>query len=57
LTRMIVLLGSSAPIGFNTITFASMEELDKEFAASLVSASIVTGIIYVPLFIFFMGAF
>lgn len=55
LTRLIVLLGSSAPIGFNTITFASMENLDREFAASLVSTAIVTGIIYVPLFIYFMG--
>ncbi len=55
LTRTIVLLGSSAPIGFNTITFASLEDLDREFAASLVSTAIVIGIIYVPLFIFFMG--
>jgi predicted permease len=53
LTRMIVLLGSSAPIGFNSITFASLEDLDKEFAASLVSSAIVIGIIYVPLFILF----
>jgi predicted permease len=51
LTRLIVLLGSSAPIGFNTITFASLENLDKEFAASLVSSAIVIGIVYVPLFI------
>ena len=53
LTRTLVLLGSSAPIGFNTITFASLEDLDKDFAASLVSTAIVIGIIYVPLFIFF----
>jgi predicted permease len=52
LTRTIVLLGSSAPIGFNTITFSSLEDLDKEFAASLVSTAIAIGIIYVPLFIF-----
>ena len=56
LTRIIVLLGSSAPIGFNTITFASLENLDKEFAASLVSTAILIGIIYVPLFIFLMGS-
>jgi predicted permease len=55
LTRNIVLLGASAPIGFNTLTFASLEDLDKEFAASLLSFSIVIGMIYVPLFIIFMG--
>lgn len=55
LTRTIVLLGASAPIGFNTLTFASLEDLDKEFAASLLSFSILAGIIYVPLFIMFSG--
>lgn len=55
LTRTIVLLGTSAPIGFNTLTFASLEDLDKDFAASLLSFSILAGMIYVPLFIFFNG--
>lgn len=54
LTRTIVLLGSSAPIGFNTLTFASLEKLDKEFAASLVSFGILTGLILTPLLIYLL---
>lgn len=54
LNRTIVIIGSAAPIGFNTLTFASMEELDKEFAASLVSASILIGIFYTPFLIFLL---
>ncbi|MBT3424266.1 MAG: AEC family transporter [Bacteroidetes bacterium] len=52
LNRIIVIIGSAAPIGFNTLTFASLEDLDKEFAASLVSASILIGILYTPLLIY-----
>ncbi len=55
LTRTVVLLGSSAPIGFNTLTFASLEKLDKEFAASLLSFSILAGIIYVSIFLALTG--
>lgn len=55
LTRTVVLLGSSAPIGFNTLTFASLEKLDKDFAASLLSFAILAGIIYVSLFLIFTG--
>jgi len=55
LDRQIVLISSSAPVGFNTLTFATMENLDKEFAASLVSNSILLGIIFTPLLIFFLS--
>ena len=55
LTRNIVLLGCSAPIGFNVLTFSSLEHLDKEFAASLLSFSILVGIIFIPIFILFIA--
>ncbi|MCB0805709.1 MAG: AEC family transporter [Bacteroidales bacterium] len=54
-TRMIVLLGSSTPIGYNTLTFAAMEDLDRDFAASIVSVSILVGLVYLPLIIYFFG--
>ncbi len=55
LTRKIILLASSAPIGLNTLTFASLEDLDKDFSASMLSFSILVGIIYVPLMIAILG--
>lgn len=51
LTRTIVLLGSAAPVGYNTLTFSSLENLDKEFAASLISFSILIGMILIPILI------
>ncbi len=51
LNRLIVIISSAAPIGYNTLTFSSIENLDKEFAASLVSFSILIGIISVPILI------
>lgn len=54
LTRTIVILGSTTPVGYNTLTFSSIENLDKEFAASIVSVSIFIGIFYVPLLIYLL---
>ncbi len=54
LNQIIVLIGASAPVGYNTLTFSSMENLDKEFAASIISYSILIGIIFIPLLIFFL---
>ena len=51
LTKTIILIGSSAPIGLNTITFSSLENLDKEFAASLVSIAFILGVLFTPLII------
>lgn len=51
LNRTIVLISSAAPIGFNTLTFTSLEKLDREFAASLVSFGILAGVIVIPLLI------
>ncbi|MCB0353733.1 MAG: AEC family transporter [Bdellovibrionales bacterium] len=45
----IVLLCCSAPIGINTLTFASLEGLDTELAAKAISLSILLGFLYVPL--------
>lgn len=55
LTRVIVLVGSASPVGYNTLTFSSLEDLDKEFAASLVSYSILIGLIFTPLLIFLLS--
>ncbi|MCF7857944.1 MAG: AEC family transporter [Candidatus Cloacimonetes bacterium] len=51
--RTLIVIFCGAPVGYNTLVFASLEELDKEFAASLVSISLLLGIIYVPLLIYF----
>lgn len=49
LEMIVALIASSAPVGYNTLTFASLENLDKEFAATLVSFSILIGMILVPI--------
>lgn len=54
LTRLIVLIGSAAPVGYNTLTFSSLENLDTEFAASLVSIAILIGIIFLPILIYIL---
>ena len=53
LIKSVVLIGASAPVGFNSIIFASMEKLDKEYAASMVSFGILTGLAVIPLIIYF----
>ncbi|HII15572.1 MAG TPA: AEC family transporter [Nanoarchaeota archaeon] len=49
LNRIIVIICSSAPIGYNTLTFSSLAKLDKEFAASLVSFSVLAGLVFIPI--------
>jgi len=53
LIKTIVLIGASAPVGFNSIIFASMEKLDKEYAASMVSFGILVGLLVIPLIIYY----
>jgi len=53
--RTIIIICSSAPVGYNTLVFSLLEELDKEFAANLVSISLLLGMIYIPALIYFMG--
>jgi predicted permease len=54
LERIITLVGMSAPVGFNTLTFSSLEGLDKELAAGLLSYSILIGLFSVPFLIFYL---
>ena len=49
--KMIVIICCGAPVGYNTLIFSTLENLDKEFAANLVSISIFTGIVYIPVLI------
>lgn len=53
-SRLIVLLGGIAPLGFNTLVFASLEELDKEYAAQLVSVSLLLGLLVIPIVLLFV---
>jgi len=55
LDQAVVLVGASAPVGYNTLTFSTLENLDTEFAASLVSVSIAAGIITVPAIIYILS--
>jgi hypothetical protein len=48
LNRSIVMIGSAAPVGYTSLTFSYLENLDKEFAASLISFSIIMGMIITP---------
>ena len=49
LNSIIILIAASAPIGYNTVTFSSLEKLDIELAATLVSYSIIIGLIIIPI--------
>jgi len=49
MSRTIVLVNAASPVGYNTLIYASLEELDTPFAASLVSISILLGLCYTPL--------
>jgi predicted permease len=46
--RVIAIICTSAPIGFNTLTFTDLEKLDGKFAASLVSLGLVAGFCLIP---------
>jgi hypothetical protein len=54
LTRSVVLVCGAAPVGFNTLVFASLTKLDIEFAASLLSTSIALGIVALPILMVFL---
>lgn len=49
LDAAIVLLGTCAPAGFNSITIAELEELDSTFVASLVSVALLIALVTIPL--------
>ncbi len=54
-SRIVVLASCAAPVGYNTLVFSSLENLDKEFAATLISFSILIGIVYIPLIFYIFG--
>ena len=55
LSNKIIIISSAAPVGFNTLTYASLEELDKEFAAEILSFGIPIGIVTISLLLIILG--
>lgn len=55
--RNAAIILSSAPIGYMTLTLASLEKLDVEYAATIVSVSVFSGIFYIPLLILLLSIF
>jgi len=55
LNASIAIFASIAPIGFNSITFAELEKLDVDFAASQVSIAILVALIVAPIAIQLIG--
>jgi predicted permease len=51
MTRTIIIASSATPVGFNTLIFANLENMDREFAAGMVSISILIALGYLPLII------
>lgn len=51
ITRTVVVVCSALPVGFNTLIFANLENMDREFAATMVSISILIALFYIPLLI------
>lgn len=54
-TRSVVVVCSALPIGFNTLIFANLENMDREFAATEVSISIMIALFYIPWLIWLLG--
>lgn len=52
LMRSVVLVMSVCPSGMNTLTYASLENLDREFAASLISYTTIISMVMFPLMIY-----
>ena len=55
LTATTIIVCSALPIGFNTLIFANLENMDREFAATMVSFSIIIALLYLPLLIYLFG--
>ena len=55
INRVVVIVTSATPIGFNTLIFANLENMDREFAATMVSISIVIALFYLPWLIYVFG--
>jgi predicted permease len=48
INRAIAVICASAPAGYNTLMYSSLEKLDIEYAASLVSATMIAGMLLIP---------
>lgn len=48
LPRVVALVASCAPSGITTLVFSTLENLDHELAASIISYSVLAGLIFVP---------
>jgi hypothetical protein len=46
--RAVLLALCVAPVGFNTVTFASLENLDVRLATGTTSLSLIAGLVLVP---------
>lgn len=55
ITRTVVIVTSATPVGFNTLIFANLENMDREFAATMVSISILLVLFYLPFLIYVFG--
>lgn len=54
MSKKIVIASCAAPIGYNTLIFSALENLDERFAATVVSVSILIGIVYIPVIFLFL---
>lgn len=54
-SRTVVTVCSALPVGFNTLIFADLENMDREFAATMVSISILIALFYIPWLIWIFG--
>ena len=52
ITKSVVIVCGALPIGFNTLIFANLENMDREFAATIVSISIFISLFYIPWLIY-----
>jgi len=57
LDKAIVLISAAAPSGYNTLTYSSLEKLNIDLAADIVSYSIFVGMFFVPILIYFLNTY
>ena len=53
--KIAALILSASPVGFNAITFSSIEKLDDEFAASIVSTGLLVGLVLISALTVFLS--
>ena len=55
ISRTVVIVSAATPCGFNTLIFANLENMDREFAATIVSISLLIALFLIPLLIYLVG--